>query len=207
MSQRGSGRPTPDNAVLEEREILDRGLSAFSELGYDGTTVRQLATRLGVSHNFINDRYGSKLAFWKAVVGNAQNELWTEVQQSLEQATGSPENRLAEVVRSFLLAAARHPETSRIAHDEASRDSERLRFLIQSYARPFQEVLSPLLTEAAAGGRVAELPIGVMMFAVSAMTSFTAQAPLLTLLADGPPLSIEAWAEMLAEILINGLLR
>jgi AcrR family transcriptional regulator len=54
--------------VSEVHEILARGLTAFAELGYDGASVRVLARRLGVSHNFINDRFGSKGRFWRAVI-------------------------------------------------------------------------------------------------------------------------------------------
>lgn len=49
-------------------EILRRGLDTFAELGYAATTMRELAWRLDVSHNFINDRDGSKGNFWRAVV-------------------------------------------------------------------------------------------------------------------------------------------
>ncbi len=53
---------------LPESEILRRGLDTFAELGYAATTMRELARRLGVSHNFIHERYGSKDDFWRAVV-------------------------------------------------------------------------------------------------------------------------------------------
>ncbi|MFT9473485.1 hypothetical protein [Streptomyces sp. 11-1-2] len=49
-------------------EIIRRGLDTFAELGYAATTMREPAWRLDVSHNFINDRDGSKGNFWRAVV-------------------------------------------------------------------------------------------------------------------------------------------
>ena len=64
------GRPaTATTDVPSDDVILAKGLQAFGELGYDGASVRELARWIGVSHNFINDRYGSKEAFWRAVVG------------------------------------------------------------------------------------------------------------------------------------------
>ncbi|WP_408996073.1 TetR family transcriptional regulator, partial [Streptomyces acidiscabies] len=58
-SARRPGRPGADTpAVPGEESILRRGLEAFAELGYDHASARELARRLGVSHNFINDRYG-----------------------------------------------------------------------------------------------------------------------------------------------------
>src|SRR5882724_867323 len=65
------GRPSQPTDVPTEAEILARGLAAFAELGYASASVRELARRLGVSHNFINDRYGSKGQFWRAVVDRA----------------------------------------------------------------------------------------------------------------------------------------
>jgi AcrR family transcriptional regulator len=60
-----------DPTAPSEDAVLRRGLTAFAELGYDDASVRELAGRLGVSHNFINTRYGSKAAFWRAVVDHA----------------------------------------------------------------------------------------------------------------------------------------
>jgi hypothetical protein len=37
--------------VHDEQEVLRRGLDAFAELGYEQTSVRELARRLGTSHN------------------------------------------------------------------------------------------------------------------------------------------------------------
>ena len=69
---RRPGRPSGDSAgVPTEPDVLLRGLEAFAELGYDRASARELARRLGVSHTFINDRYGTKAAFWRAVVDAA----------------------------------------------------------------------------------------------------------------------------------------
>ena len=69
-------RPSATRAThvdLTDAEILRRGLEAFSELGYEGASVRELAKRLGVNHNFINDRFGSKNNFWRAVAHAASS--------------------------------------------------------------------------------------------------------------------------------------
>ncbi|MEH0653104.1 TetR/AcrR family transcriptional regulator [Streptomyces scabiei] len=71
-SVRRPGRPGAGTPAVPGREsVLQRGLEAFAELGYDRASARELARRLGVSHNFINDRYGSKAAFWRAVMDHA----------------------------------------------------------------------------------------------------------------------------------------
>lgn len=50
---------------MDENDSLRRGLDTFAEHGYAATTVRELAKRLDVSHNFITVRYGSKWNFWR----------------------------------------------------------------------------------------------------------------------------------------------
>src|ERR1700731_2988402 len=69
--RRGPGRPPAGTPLPEDEQVLGRGLEAFAELGYEAASVRQLNERLGMGHTFIHDRFGSKMAFWTAVVDHA----------------------------------------------------------------------------------------------------------------------------------------
>ena len=60
QGRRRPGRPPADAQLPELEEILQRGLEAFAELGYEAVSVRQLNQRLGMEHAFIHDRYGSR---------------------------------------------------------------------------------------------------------------------------------------------------
>src|SRR5258708_36712967 len=71
LRRRGPGRPPAGMPVPEHGQVLERGLEAFAELGYEAVSVRQLNERLGMGHTFIHDRYGSKEAFWQAVMAAA----------------------------------------------------------------------------------------------------------------------------------------
>ena len=54
--------------VIPTEALLDAALDAFAERGYDGTSVREIARDLGVSHNLIPQRIGSKDELWRAAV-------------------------------------------------------------------------------------------------------------------------------------------
>ncbi len=54
--------------VIPEAELLDRLLEAFADLGFEGTSIRQLCRHLGVSHNLIHTRYQSKENAWYRAV-------------------------------------------------------------------------------------------------------------------------------------------
>ena len=55
-------------AVVSDADVLDLALDAFADQGYDGTSVREVCRRLGVSHNLIHERYGSKERLWYAAI-------------------------------------------------------------------------------------------------------------------------------------------
>ena len=64
---RRRGRPPADEAI-ESSEILDAALRAFARHGLEGVSVRTLNRELGVSHNLIYQRFGSKDDLWRAAV-------------------------------------------------------------------------------------------------------------------------------------------
>lgn len=115
---RGPGRPGRDGpATPDEGTVLARGLEAFAELGYDGASARELARRLGVSHNFINDRYGSKAAFWRAVVDRvlaAQKDRLTALG---ERHAGDDEALLRAVIGHFYRSVVDTPLLGRVLAD------------------------------------------------------------------------------------------
>ncbi|WP_460785234.1 TetR/AcrR family transcriptional regulator [Microbacterium tumbae] len=157
---------------LSEDEILGRGLDAFAELGYDAASVRELGRRIGVNHNFINDRYGSKLAFWRAVVDYAIAQLGEDEQPEPED----PALALSHRVRALFRTAARRPQLYRLVWDEASRDTERLDYLFERYLKPAVEETLPVVADAVPEGAV--LPIDLLYFVLTGAISGIVQEPL-----------------------------
>ncbi|MEU1177409.1 TetR/AcrR family transcriptional regulator [Streptomyces sp. NPDC005820] len=191
----------------EEESILQRGLEAFAELGYDHASARELARRLGVSHNFINDRYGSKAAFWRAVVDRAlgaQLARMPEVDPGVDDA-----ERLRRIIAGFYRSAADAPLVGRIFVEELARDSERLDHLYERYIAPTLRTLTPSIERLVAAGRMAPVPMDVLFFAVIPPVSGMLEVPLARRLGRSEPASPQqllATAEMLAELVVNGLL-
>src|SRR3981189_248718 len=66
--RRPSGRPRSDESPASLEDILSAALKAFATHGYDGVALRTLNRELGVSHNALNGRFGSKEALWYATV-------------------------------------------------------------------------------------------------------------------------------------------
>lgn len=207
-SPRRPGRPGAETpAVPDEDSILLRGLEAFAELGYDRASARELARRLGVSHNFINDRYGSKAAFWRAVVDSAVQDQMSRmppVDPALDDA-----EQLRQFVGGLYRTATHRPQLGRIIVDEISKDTERLDHLYDQHIAPTLGTMTPVVDRLVAAGRMAPLPADVFFFTVIGPMGGMVEAPLARRLGRPTPASPEqltALAESFAALVVNGLL-
>jgi AcrR family transcriptional regulator len=176
--RRGPGRPPAGAPLPDLEEILQRGLEAFAELGYEAVSVRQLNERLGMGHTFIHDRYGSKEAFWQAVMESAIRHVTDEVTAALDRQ--QPANNLAWLaasVRAFHQAAARRPHLSRVIDYEAARDSPRLAYLY-TLMSPFIDAARPVFDRLVHEGTLRDIPWYLFHFAVTKPLAMYSQAPL-----------------------------
>lgn len=191
----------------EEQSILTRGLEAFAELGYDHASARELARRLGVSHNFINDRYGSKAAFWRAVVDHALGAQLAgvlDVEPSVDDAEW-----LRRVITGFYRSAADAPLMGRVFVNEFTQDGERLDYLYENYIAPTLQTMAPAIDRLVASGRMAPIPMDVLFFAIVPPISGMVEIPLARRLGRpeaASPEQLTATAESLAALVVNGLL-
>ena len=206
---RPAGRPgTGTPPVPAEPEILRRGVEAFAELGYDRASVRELARRLGVSHNFITDRYGSKANFWRAVVDSALADDQRERRRLLD-AEMDDDERVRAVITHFYRAAVETPLFGRLLADEFARESERLDYLYDRYVAPTLNPIVPALERLMAAHRMPTVPLDVLFFAVISPVAGLVQLPLAHRLGRPEPVtreSQERTARDLADLIVDGLL-
>jgi TetR/AcrR family transcriptional regulator len=199
------GRPAQPTDIPAESEILARGLTAFAELGYDGASVRELARQLGVSHNFINDRYGSKEQFWRAVIDRSLIAQVARLGAALNVPGEDELARLRNLVHAFHQANVAEPDLARILQYESIRGGQRLEYVFQRYLVPVRDAVAPLVQSLVAQGRVRPLPIDVMVYAVVAMNSVHAEKPFVSLLGDSFGADPGGFARMLSDIVLDGL--
>ncbi|MGW1625383.1 TetR/AcrR family transcriptional regulator [Streptomyces sp. NPDC002172] len=205
---RRPGRPSGGSpAVPEEQDVLRRGLEAFAELGYDRASARELARRLGVSHTFINDRYGSKAAFWRAVVDAV---LGAQLERMAPAPPGSDdEDVVRQFVTEFYRVHSGEPYLALLIADESVRDTERLDYLCRRYIEPTLALVAPSIERLMASGRMARVPKDLLFSAIIAPVSGLVQKPLARRLGHPEHLSQTdglARAEVLASLVVDGLL-
>jgi TetR/AcrR family transcriptional regulator len=204
--RRGPGRPPAGTPLPEHGQVLGRGLEAFAELGYEAASVRQLNERLGMGHTFIHDRFGSKMAFWTAVVDHAVDrvaqEIWQALAADADGQQGDDVSRLIAAVQAFHRAGARHPCFARLVDYEAGRESPRLTYLYEAMG-PLNNAARPLFDRLVREGQLRDMPWYLFHFAVTKPLAMYSQAPLARLF--GRPDDADDHA-LLSDLILNGLL-
>lgn len=139
--------------VIEEDALLDKLLDAFADLGFEGTSIRELCRHLGVSHNLIHTRYQSKENAWYRAVDHGFEELGTAL--SATPAGGWPADGL-EVLRismeRYAVATIERPALARIIAQEAARPGPRFDYMFEQYIDPWRRVTDALLKSLQADG-------------------------------------------------------
>lgn len=203
------GRPAADTTDLpSDEEILRRGLASFAELGYEGTSVRELSRRLGVSHNFINDRYGSKEKFWKMLIDTAGSPIIEPLRDIVSAHYDDELVRFRDGVRTFLSMASANSDITRIIIQESGSRSARLEYVYQRHVEPIVHAIRPTFDRLVAEGRIREVPFVVMMFAVIAMTGVANRQGILELIRSdgGDPAESDTYSAFLSEVVLDGLI-
>jgi AcrR family transcriptional regulator len=182
------GRPRTEDSPASRDEILLAALSSFATRGYEGTSVRELNQELGVSHNLINRRFGSKEQLWRATVDRWIGEVVAELAAAISDNVGDPLDVLRRLIVRFIEINARRPEIARLMSIESSIDGPRLRYLFDRFIGPWNEAAERLTHELTAAGRIRALPPGTLFFLVAhGATGMAAQRPLAKMLGVADP--------------------
>ncbi|MFD6885496.1 TetR/AcrR family transcriptional regulator [Streptomyces sp. NPDC059957] len=206
--QRGRGRPRTGDEVTDAR-LLEGALAAFAEHGYEGTSIRDIARRLGVSHTLLTARFGPKEGLWFA----AMEHTLTEAEGSWRTATADPGgddlSALRHGIVEQILFAAAHPEVLRIMTHEGAIDSPRIRFVVERFIAPLRPLVETRLGRLVAAGQLRDVPYATLHYLVTHGAGALFANPVEAALLGSPPLSddaaLRAHAEVVADLLITGL--
>ncbi len=116
--------------LTTKSKLLKAGISVFSDHGYAGGSIRQIAKLADANMAAVTYHYGSKKELWKAVFTHLQNRLveaifvdhdkWREM---------TPHERVRSTTRNYVRFCAKHPELHRITLFETIHGGEMLDWL------------------------------------------------------------------------------
>lgn len=208
-ASRRPGRPRAEDAPVTPDAMLQAALSAFATHGYDGVSVSALCRELGVSHNLLHQRFGSKEGLWYAAVDWGFGGLADELAKAADPTLSDPLDQLAVILRRFLEVSAERPELVGLMNLEGRERSERLTYLYDHYVEPLTSPIGRVLEHLAAQGRIRPISGSAFHFLVAhgAAAPFTLRALAHELDASDPlgPQERATYIDTVVDLLIAGL--
>lgn len=187
--------------------ILEAATALFADKGFEGTSTSAVARRASVAQPLVYHHFSSKEGLWRACMDRllAETALFATLNHALR-----PDQALLAALEQFLRYCARHPEVPRIMSREATAQSPRLQYLVESYLKEQYTSVVRGIRLAQEGGYVradvrAEL---LLLFLLGAGTHFFDMAPLAqqTLGVDPYGEDGEAFIKGVVEIVGRGVL-
>jgi AcrR family transcriptional regulator len=209
--RRRRGRPRADTAhAVPEARVLDLAFQQFARQGYDGTTLRSLAKELGVSHNLINVRFGTKSTLWRRAVDARVARAAPPVYAALDQPGVDDETRLKQFIHRFCRWAEENPELVGLTNVECRHPSWRLDYIVDGYLLPFKQRLDALMQRVALQRPLSRLSTPALMsLLVQGVGFYFASRPMLERIGAAheiEPSHLDAQVTAFAEFILAALL-
>ncbi|GIH26297.1 putative transcriptional regulator, TetR [Acrocarpospora phusangensis] len=204
-----AGRPPAELCPAPADQILAGALRMFADSGYDGASVAALNRELGVSHNLVHQRFGSKEKLWYATVDWAFGQVAAQLLPELDDVTGGPLEQVRRIIRRFILVHAARPEILRLVTVESIADSPRLDYLYDRHVAPLLATMNAPLNRLVDEGLIAPVSVRTLHFLVAHGGAAPFSMPALARrIGTGDPMAPDAIAEhadTVADLVLAGL--
>jgi TetR/AcrR family transcriptional regulator len=196
--------PRPSRIQQRNRErILDAALDVFSQHGFRGATLDQIAETAGLSKPNILYYFRGKEDIHVALL-NGLMDAWLAPMREIDPA-GDPMDELLRYVRRKLEMSRAFPRESRLFANEIIQGAPRMAPNLESGLKPLVDETAALIESWVAAGRLAPVDPRHLIFSIWATTQhyadFDAQVQVLM---DGH--DVHAGAEAFLDTLYRRLL-
>ncbi|MCU1397959.1 MAG: transcriptional regulator [Acidimicrobiales bacterium] len=147
-----TARRDHERGVLTRRALLDSALHVFAASGFEAASTRTIAAGAGVRQSQLTYHFDSKDVLWRAAVDHLFGRFDHELIAAIEPGPDDPASLFARSIRALVRAVSRLPELNRIMVHEATGDSERLAWIVESHVRARFEQLETLWRALRASG-------------------------------------------------------
>jgi AcrR family transcriptional regulator len=94
-------------ASARRAQLIEVGRAVFAELGYEATSVEEIADRAKVSKPIVYEHFGGKEGLYAVVVDREMDYVVRRISDAI--ASGSPRERVEQAALAFLTYVKDHP--------------------------------------------------------------------------------------------------
>lgn len=171
-------KPQSEKKVVRRREpkevkarILSAAMGSFAVHGFDGASVRKIATQAHVSLSLLLYHFGSKEHLWCAVMEDAFQKAEAHIEARRQYAHLPAYKQLGYAIEDIVKRSADTPELYRLMTLEAHQISDRLRWIHERYLRNSSRQLIELIFDAQGEGKVRKVDPARLRFAIISMAA------------------------------------
>jgi TetR/AcrR family transcriptional regulator len=212
---RGRGRPArikdQDEDAAGRRRILEAALETFSQLGFEGASITEIARRHGVSPPLIHYYFKNKMELWREAAKFGAGSMVQELQERMNDLADTDSvSRLKFFIRRYIALLVERPDVFRLLVREGETPGQRLKWLLQQYFHPLYETFEDAVRATQKEGRIkSHIPsYHVCQIIAGACYQFIASRNRMIELYDVDPTSRaarEQHASFVIEVLMSGL--
>jgi AcrR family transcriptional regulator len=184
-------------SAYKRERILEEAVKLFYERGFSGTTLDDIAGKLGVTKPFIYTHFRSKVELLEAIC-RPTIEMSLGAIAEVAQQSGTASERLFNGIVNFSKVVLQRQANIAVYFREEKHMSEAGLAEINALRKRFDRVLSELLEEGAARGEFTIVDIRVAALAIGGMVSWA-----YTWYQPGGRLPIEEVGEKLAHFALQ----
>lgn len=149
--------------------ILESALTIFSESGFEGATIRDIAARAGVNHAMINYYFNGKEELWRQSVDHLfakADDVLKFSDEEFQILAHDPQTFFKTVVSRYIRFCADHPDYTRVLMQESVCDSDRLGWAAKKYSKKHHSQIIALLRMAQDSELLPDVPLMPLVYIV-----------------------------------------
>jgi TetR/AcrR family transcriptional regulator len=150
-------------------EIISAAEGLFAQYGFQGTSISDIAARVGISKQNLLYYFPTKVALYKRVLDGVLDE-WLERMSSLSDADADPEASLRAYIAAKLQYSRERPAGSRVYANEIISGAPLYAEQIRERVLPALRVETETVKQWASQNRIAPIDPLHLMFLLWAMT-------------------------------------